>query len=90
MIVKQDIIEQLSRFLDSEQSAGELQEWLLVESRDIEQIADEDTQDLVYSILHPIFDCHAGAIDAARLELELRKIADHAGHVTSRSFSPSN
>ena len=50
----------------------------------------KDTQDLVYSILHPIFDCDAGAIDPTRLLLELRKIADDAGLVTNPSFSASN
>ncbi len=90
MIIKQDIFEQLSRYLNGEQSAGELQNWLLVESWDMERTADKDTQDLVYSILHPIFDCDAGAIDAARLREELRKIADDAGHLTSLSYTPFN
>ena len=90
MIIKQDIFEQLSRYLNGEQSPGELQNWLLVESWDMERTADKDTQDLVYSILHPIFDCDAGAIDAARLRQELRKIADDAGHLTSLSYAPFN
>lgn len=90
MIVRQDIVGQLSRYVNGEQSVGELQAWLLVESWDMERTADKDTQDLVYSILHPIFDCDAGAIDAARLRQELRKIADDAGHLTSLSYTPFN
>ena len=90
MIAKEDIIEQLSRFLNGDQSAGDLQNWLLMECRDIAQIADEDTQDLVYSILHPIFDCDAGAIDAARLRLELQRIAEDAGPLASSAYTPSN
>ena len=90
MIIKQDIFEQLSRYLNGEQSPGELQNWLLVESWGMERTTDKDTQDLVYSILHPIFDCDAGAIDAASLRRQLRKIADDAGHLTSLSYAPFN
>ena len=90
MIVRQDIVGQLSRCVNGEQSVGELQDWLLVESWDMERNAEEDIQDLVYSILHPIFDCDAGAIDAPRLRQELRKIADDAGHLTSLSYTPFN
>ena len=90
MIIKQDIFEQLSRYLKGEQSAGELQNWLLVESWGMERTTDKDTQDLVYSILHPIFDCDAGAIDAASLRRQLQQISAEAGHLTNLSYTPSN